>query len=369
MVALVPKSLDNPFFSDVEKGAVAAARELGVELQFVGPPTHDIAGQIAIIEALIESGVDALAVSPTDAASISPLIRRALNAGIPVITFDSDALPGTGRIAFVGTNNYAGGVAAGEAFIRALSRGKYAILTGGLGAANLNARIDGFRDVLAKFPGAYEEIPGSPFPSDDDIQRAVQIVEDLITAHPDLDAIYMAGGWAQFAPEAYTQALGDRANDVKTETRDGSLVIVSFDVLEPQVQLIRNGLTTANVSQRPMRLGYQTMHVLYRLANGRDPGAGVLRYRRRGGDGNQLGRVPSAVTGAREPGRRCPAGRARAFPPRKERRRGVKIMDVPGKSAGSSSARADPHHRDAGHRETVRSRSGPERRRPGPLPR
>ncbi|MFS8572099.1 MAG: sugar-binding protein [Clostridia bacterium] len=268
VVALVPKSLDNPFFSDVEKGAVAAARELGVELQFVGPPTHDIAGQIAIIEALIESGVDALAVSPTDAASISPLIRRALNAGIPVITFDSDALPGTGRIAFVGTNNYAGGVAAGEAFVRALSRGKYSILTGGLGAANLNARIDGFRDVLAKFPGAYEEIPGSPFPSDDDIQRAVQIVEDLITAHPDLDAIYMAGGWAQFAPEAYTQALGHRVNDVKTETRDGSLVIVSFDVLEPQVQLIRNGLTTANVSQRPYEIGYQTVHVLYRLANG-----------------------------------------------------------------------------------------------------
>ncbi|HLS91457.1 MAG TPA: sugar-binding protein [Limnochordia bacterium] len=266
--AVVPKSLDNPFFADVEAGAAVAARELGVELQFVGPPTHDIAGQIAVLESLIESGVDGIAVSPTDAASVSPVIRRAIEAGIPVITFDSDALPDSGRIAFVGTDNYAGGVAAGEAFIRALPRGKYAILTGGLGAANLNARIDGFRDVLAKFPGAYEEIPGSPFPSDDDIQRAVQIVEDLITANPDLDGIFMSGGWAQFAGEAYAQALGARANDVKTETKDGSLVIVAFDILEAQLQLIKNGLSTANVSQRPYDMGYQSMYILNRLANG-----------------------------------------------------------------------------------------------------
>lgn len=266
--AIVPKSLDNPFFADVEAGAAVAAQELGVELQFVGPPTHDIAGQIAVLESLIESGVDGIAVSPTDAASVTPVIRRAIQAGIPVITFDSEALPGSGRAAFVGTDNYAGGVAAGEAFVRALPRGKYAIITGGLGAANLNDRIDGFRSVLSKFPWAYEEIPGSPFPTDDDIQRAVQIVEDLILANPDLDAIYMSGGWAQFAPEAYTQALGDRAGDVKTESRDGSLVIVSFDILEPQLRLIKAGLSTANVSQRPYQMGYQSMYVLYRLSNG-----------------------------------------------------------------------------------------------------
>lgn len=266
--AVVPKSLDNPFFADVEAGAAVAASELGVELQFVGPPTHDIAGQIAVLESLIESGVDGISVSPTDAASVTPVIRRAIAAGISVITFDSEALPDSGRAAFVGTDNYAGGVAAGEAFIRALPRGKYAILTGGLGAANLNERIDGFRDVLSKFGDAYEEIAGSPFPSDDDVQRAVQIVEDLILANPDLDGIYMSGGWAQFAPEAYTQALGNRAGNVKSEFKDGDLVIVSFDILEPQLRLIKDGLSTANVSQRPFEMGYQSMYVLNRLANG-----------------------------------------------------------------------------------------------------
>src|SRR5690606_38760104 len=98
--AVVPKSLDNPFFSDVESGAAAAAEELGVELQFVGPAVHDIAQQIAVLESVIESGVDAIAVSPIDAASVTPVIRRAIDAGIPVITFDSDALPESGRIAY-----------------------------------------------------------------------------------------------------------------------------------------------------------------------------------------------------------------------------------------------------------------------------
>lgn len=262
--AVVPKSLDNPFFADVERGAAQAAQELGVEFQFVGPAQHDIAEQISVLESLIESRVDGIAVSPTDAASVVPVIQRALAAGIPVIAFDSDAGRESGRLAFVGTNNYAGGVAAGEAFIRAIPRGTYAILTGGLGAANLNDRIDGFRSVVNRFPWAYREIPASPFPSDDDIQRAVQIVEDLILSYPELDGIFMSGGWAQFAPEAYIQALGPRAEDVK----NGKFVIVSFDILEPQLQLIRQGYSTANVSQRPYDMGYQSIYLLNRLANG-----------------------------------------------------------------------------------------------------
>src|SRR5690606_13196540 len=84
-------------------------------------------------------------------------------------------------------------VSAGEAFIRALPEGTYAIITGGLGAQNLNDRIDGFRSVLAKFGDAYREIPGSPFPTEDDVQRGIQVIEDLRTAHPDLDGIFMSG--------------------------------------------------------------------------------------------------------------------------------------------------------------------------------
>ena len=93
-------------------------------------------------------------------------------------------------------------------------------------------------------------------------------MEDLITANPDLDGIYMSGGWAQFAPEAYTQALGDRASDVKTETRDGEPCHRLLRHPRAPVQLIKNGLSTANVSQRPYEMGYQSMYVLNRLANG-----------------------------------------------------------------------------------------------------
>src|SRR5690554_5272580 len=132
--AVVPKSVDNPFFIDVENGARAAAEELGVRMEFVGPQTTDIAQQISVLEDLIVRGVDGIALSPVDAQSVLPVLERARKAGIPVVTFDSDTAGGAGRVAFIGTDNYAAGVSAGEAFVRALPSGTYAILTGGLGA-------------------------------------------------------------------------------------------------------------------------------------------------------------------------------------------------------------------------------------------
>lgn len=262
--AVVPKSVDNPFFIDVEEGAKAAAAELGVEMLFVGPQTHDVAQQIAILEDLILRGVDGIALSPVDAQSVIPVVERARAEGIPVVTFDSDTAGGQGRIAFIGTNNFAAGVSAGEAFIRALPSGTYAIITGGLGAQNLNDRIDGFRSVLAKFGDAYREVAGSPFPTEDDIQRGIQVIEDLRTAYPDLDGIFMSGGWPQFAPQAYVEALGPWADEV----RAGTFVVVSFDLLEQQVDLLRQGYSTAQVSQRPYAMGYQAIYALHRLYNG-----------------------------------------------------------------------------------------------------
>ncbi|MFO7255820.1 sugar-binding protein [Limnochorda pilosa] len=264
--AVVPKSVDNPFFIDVEEGAKAAAAELGVRMQFVGPQTHDIAQQIAILEDLILRGVDGIALSPVDAQSVIPVVERARAAGIPVVTFDSDTAGGAARIAFIGTDNFAAGVSAGEAFIRALPEGTYAIITGGLGAQNLNDRIDGFRSVLAKFGDAYREIPGSPFPTEDDVQRGIQVIEDLRTAHPDLDGIFMSGGWPQFAPQAYVEALGPWADRV----REGTFVVVSFDLLEQQVELLRQGYSTAQVSQRPYAMGYQAIYALHRLHQGEE---------------------------------------------------------------------------------------------------
>lgn len=256
--ALVPKAINNPFFNAARDGCMEAAKRLGVTCEYTGPERTEIAPQIQVLEGLVSRKVDGMAISPVDAKSVVPVIKRAMSSGIPVITFDSDAAPESGRLAFVGTDNEAAGRELGRLFLRFAPRGAvYGIITGGLGAQNLNARIRGFKSVVRG--SNYREVKGSPFPSNDDINRAVQLVEQMITANPDLTAIVMVGGWPLFAPEAYKNAVKKKEADIKA----GKFVIVSFDTLEPELKLLKEGYVHGLVGQRPYQMGVRSMELLY----------------------------------------------------------------------------------------------------------
>jgi ribose transport system substrate-binding protein len=258
--ALVPKAINNPFFNQARDGCMDAAKRLGVVCEYTGPERTEIAPQIQVLEGLVSRRVDGMSISPVDAKSVVPVIRKAMGSGIPVITFDSDAAPESGRLAFVGTDNEAAGRELGKLFLRFAPQGAvYGIITGGLGAQNLNARIKGFKSVVR---GAnYREVRGSPFPSNDDINRAVQLVEQMITANPDLTAIVMVGGWPLFAPEAYKNAVKKKEAEIKA----GKFVIVSFDTLEPELKLLKEGYVHGLVGQRPYQMGVRSMELLYDL--------------------------------------------------------------------------------------------------------
>ncbi|MDR5709020.1 MAG: sugar-binding protein [Armatimonadota bacterium] len=256
--ALVPKAINNPFFNQARDGCMDAARRLGVVCEYTGPERTEIAPQIQVLEGLVSRKVDGMSISPVDAKSVVPVIRKAMGSGIPVVTFDSDAAPESGRLAFVGTDNEAAGRELGRLFLRFAPQGAvYGILTGGLGAQNLNARIRGFKSIVRGMN--YREVRGSPFPSNDDINRAVQLVEQMITANPDLTAIVMVGGWPLFAPEAYKNAIKKKEADIKA----GKFVIVSFDTLEPELRLLKEGYVHGLVGQRPYQMGVRSMELLY----------------------------------------------------------------------------------------------------------
>ena len=243
--ALVPKSISVPFYADVEKGCKEEAEKLGVTLLYTGPNTPDEAEQVQILRDVVARGVSGLAVAPMNADSVIGVIADARKKGIPVITFDSDS-PKSQRICYVGTDNYEAGKEAGKAFKQRLSKGKYAVITGGLAAQNLNDRIKGFKEVVTG--GDYTEVSGSPFPCDDDAARGVQIIQDILTRYPDLDGIFLSGGWPLFgAPEAYIKALGKRAGDIKSN----KFVVVSFDTLPEELKLLKNGYCSALIGQRP----------------------------------------------------------------------------------------------------------------------
>ena len=259
--AVVPKALGVPFYADAEKGCKEEAAKIGAECLFTGPAQLDDAEQARIVRDLITKKVAGIAIAPNNPDSISSVISAALAKNIPVVTFDSDA-PKSKRIAFIGTNNEAGGASAGEAFAKALPNGgTYAVITGGLSAANLNDRIKGFKSKLG---GNFQEVSGSPFPCNDDSSTAVQLIQDILAKNPNINGIFFAGGWPMFAPEAYTRALKNKAADLKA----GKFVIVSFDTLPAQIKLLKEGYATTLIGQRPTSMGTDSVDQLEKLTKG-----------------------------------------------------------------------------------------------------
>ena len=147
--ALIPKSLDIPVFDYARIGGERAANELGVEVIYRGPDKADELKQKEVLESFITQKVDGIAISVLNASFLTSTIDRAIEAGIPVVTWDSDA-PASKRMAFYGVDDYESGKVMGEETAKMLNgKGTVAFITS-LGANNLQRRLDGAKEALAK---------------------------------------------------------------------------------------------------------------------------------------------------------------------------------------------------------------------------
>jgi ribose transport system substrate-binding protein len=261
--AVVPKAMNNPFFDLTRDGCMAEAEKLGnVECVYQGPVEHEPATQAQIIDDFITQGVDGLAISVSDAAAATTLIDKAVDAGIAVITFDSDAADSK-RVAYVGTNNKDFGVALGEELLKLKPEGgTYGMISGGAAAPNLAERVDGVRQALQG--SKWTEVPGSPTFSNDDVTLAVQQAGDLKTANPDLGAIVPVGGWPLFAPDGWKNFV----DPIKADVDSKKLALVAADTLPAELQLLKEGYVHVLVGQRPYEMGQVAMQTLLKIKNG-----------------------------------------------------------------------------------------------------
>ena len=261
--AVVPKAMNNPFFDLARDGCMEEAKKLGnIECIYQGPVEHEPATQAQIIDDLITQKVDGLAISVSDAAAATTLINKAVEAGIPVITFDSDAADSK-RSAYVGTDNKEFGKALGEELLKLKPEGgTYGMISGGAAAPNLALRVDGVREALKG--SKWTEVPGSPTFSNDDVTLAVQQAGDLKTANPDIAAIVPVGGWPMFAPDGWKNFVEPFKADVASK----KLALVVADTLPVQLELLRDGYANALVGQRPHEMGVVAMQTLLKLKKG-----------------------------------------------------------------------------------------------------
>ena len=243
-VAVIPK-VAVPFFDDCNKGAKTAADKAGVKYQWVVPQNTQGSTQVQIIEDLISRHVDGIAISVNEPKSVESVMKRAEQSGIKVLTYDSDS-PRSGRSMYIGTNNEEAGATMAETMGKALNgQGEVAIITGQLGAVNLNERIAGIKKGLAKYPGIkIVETQGT----DDDLARGVSVVETTLRAHPQLKGIF---GVSQVGGPAVAKVL----NTKEFGTMKGKLEVLAFDDLPDTVKGLKDGYIQGIMVQRPVTMG------------------------------------------------------------------------------------------------------------------
>lgn len=254
--AVIPKALDIPVFNYAKIGAERAARELGnVRIEWRAPDTADQLKQKEILESFITQRVDGIAISALNGDFLTDTINRAIDAGIPVVTWDSDA-PKSRRIAFYGVDDFESGRIMGQEAIKLLNgKGKVAIITS-VGATNLQSRLDGVREALKAAPGI--EIV-EVYDIKEDVVRCAEIIATGTRRYPDLSAWIAVGGWPVFTRNALAAV-----DPSKTK-------VISFDTVESGLALLREGKVQVLLGQKYFGWGSETVKLLYGIKNGRMP--------------------------------------------------------------------------------------------------
>jgi ribose transport system substrate-binding protein len=250
---LVAKSQSNPVFQAARVGAEDAAKELGakygvtIKIDWRTPNDEDAQKQADAIEQLVLNGADGIAVSSTDANKTTDAINHAVDSGVPVACFDSDA-PNSKRFVMYGVDDIQCGQQVMEELAKELGgKGTIAILAGNQNAPNLQARVKGVKEVLAKYPDItlvdvfyHKETP----------QDSAAKVEQVQQAHPEITGWAFIGGWPLFTDNALKWA-------------PGTVKCVSVDALPAELAYLRSGHVQVLLGQECYMWGHVSVENLF----------------------------------------------------------------------------------------------------------
>jgi ribose transport system substrate-binding protein len=264
-IALVMKTLTNPFFIEMEKGARRAEQELNLELLVrTAAQETSIEQQIGIVDQLIRDRVSAIVIAPGDSVEPIPVLKKAQDSGIWVINIDNRLDPELSRkvgltdVPFVGVDNEAAAYAAVRTVAAGIDRPTQAALIEGIrGAANAEDRKHGALRALAENPLIRVVAQES---ANWKVDEGRTVARSLLERYPGVQILFCANDMMAIGAMKYLESAG------RAEVR-----VVGYDALEQALAAVRAGRLAATVDQQAAEQGYLGVVYAVRALNGGTP--------------------------------------------------------------------------------------------------
>ena len=267
-IAMIGKSSNNPVFLAARTGAEAAAKELSakenmqIEIAWLTPPQEDGEVQAQRVRQAVNDGAGAILLAASDAGKVTGAINDAVDRGVPVMTFDSDA-PQSKRFAYYGVDDLKTGQLMMAELVKQLNgKGRVAILAGNQNAPNLQRRVQGAKDEAKKYPGI--EVAGV-FNHVETPQDAAAEVIRVNNAYPGITGWGFIGGWP-----LYTQTLLTDLDPAKQK-------VVSVDALPIELPYVEKGIVPVLLAQPVYnwgKVGVET--IIDKVVHKKDPAAPII---------------------------------------------------------------------------------------------
>jgi ribose transport system substrate-binding protein len=258
------------FWQFAKRGAEDAGKKFDIDVEIKMPPRGNAEEQVQICEDLLVRGIKGISISSNDAVNMAEFYRTKVAPRVPFVTMDSDVPDPKIRRAYIGTDNYLAGRAAGELVKKAIpDGGKIAIFVGKLDAINAVERRQGLLDELAgiesktlknKTPNDVQNLNIGKYVlldtrTDDVSPKTCQDrAEDLFTKVPDVAAVI--GLW-EYNPPALLQAKAKM---------HAKAAVIGFDENDVTLRGVKEGTCVGTIVQNPYKFGYESVKVLAALA-------------------------------------------------------------------------------------------------------
>jgi len=262
-VAFLPKQLNNPYFTISDDGGKKAVEGAGASFQRVGPSEATASAQVPYINTLTTQKVSAIVISANDANAVAPALKKAANAGIKVVSYDSDTAPDARQI-FI---NQANSEDLGRSEVQLLAKqinneGQIAILSASANATNQNTWIKFMKDELTKPEYSKMKLVKVAYGNDDD-QKSFQETQGLLQAYPDLKGI--------ISPT--TVGIAAAARYLQSSKYKGKVQLTGLGTPNQLRKFVKDGTIQAFELWDPGKLGELAGYAALAISSGQITGA------------------------------------------------------------------------------------------------